>query len=519
VIIAYSRDWQYKDIGDRRQLFIDDDVIACVRNVKRTQHSARKHPANPLIVRDQPWEGIPYFRTNSFNVVQDPADGLFKCWYEDQFEFFGVDDAKAEICDDRIYYARSRDGIVWEKPPMGKLFVDGRNTNTVFSYPPYSGVGTPSVLLDLWDADPARRYKAVYIQKLFNSNHPKRSTYRAHHSVGVSMAFSPNGIDWTPYAGNPILPYWGSDVQILTYDEIDHKYLIHGRAESFHLSPHPDSQNWFLPVYPDQPAGIGNTRRCTCRTESQDCIHWTQPEQMLVPGSEDNLQDSYYSFVPWRAGEMHLGALEILHQVDNTLDTELLYSRDGRHWQRFPGHQPLISRGQDDSYDSLQIEFSTQPLRVGDELWLYYGGNNIHHDWWIFGRQEGLDVPEARDPTLVRDGHHLCLATLRLDGWVSLDATIREGYVETKPVFSTGAHLFINGRCQPGGTIQVEVMDNWNHVWPGYGKADCRIFSGDSVHHKVAWTAGDAVHMIPGIVKLRFHLRNAELYSFQIADS
>ena len=122
---------------------------------------------------------------------------------------------------------------------------------------------------------------------------------------------------------------------------------------------------------------------------------------------------------------------------------------------------------------------------MDDELWLYYGGARVHHDWWIFGQNEGLDVPEAQDPSLASNGHCLCLATLRLDGCVSLDATIREGYVETNPVFSTGTRLFINGRGATGGYVDVEVMDAWNNVWDGYSRKECETFAGDSVRRQV----------------------------------
>jgi hypothetical protein len=68
-----------------------------------------------------------------------------------------------------------------------------------------------------------------------------------------------------------------------------------------------------------------------------------------------------------------------------------------------------------------------------------------------------------------------------VDGWVSLRANIREGFVETKPVFSAGEKLRINARCGESGYVEVEVMDNWNNVWPGFSRADCDRFSGDSV--------------------------------------
>ena len=180
--------------------------------------------------------------------------------------------------------------------------------------------------------------------------------------------------------------------------------------------------------------------------ESQDLYDWTKPELIFDPGDEDNLDDGFYGFVPWRAGEMHLGILNVLHQVDNTLDMYLLYGRDGRNWTRLLDHRPFIPRGGEGSYDQFDAETPTQPLVVGNELWFYYGGMNVHHDWWIMPHDKRPDVPEAHDPRFSENGHHLCLATMRLDGYVSLDATVREGWVETKPIHSTGSHLFINGR-------------------------------------------------------------------------
>ena len=54
-----------------------------MKNVTRRLHSPTKHADNPLIVKDAPWEGTPYFRSSTFNVLRDPEDGLYKCWYED----------------------------------------------------------------------------------------------------------------------------------------------------------------------------------------------------------------------------------------------------------------------------------------------------------------------------------------------------------------------------------------------------------------------------------------------------
>ena len=66
-----------------------------------------------------------------------------------------------------------------------------------------------------------------------------------------------------------------------------------------------------------------------------------------------------------------------------------------------------------------------------------YGGANFHHDWAFVGKAQGLDTPEADlPPSELNEG--LGLAMLRADGFVSLDAGLREGIISTKPFFSTG---------------------------------------------------------------------------------
>ena len=376
----------------------------------------------------------------------------------------------------------------------------------------------PNIFLDERDADPARRFKMVYLYHDENVRYPKKS-YRGQMGGGLCMAVSPDGIRWTPFEGNPIIPGWLADVQILTWDGVDEKYVLWGRYGSrAGLSDHPDSDNWFSPDWPGRTEGAWGVRRRIYRMESRDLVEWSDPELLWDPGEEANLDDGYYGFVPWRAGEMHIGLLDVLHQVDNTVDMYLHHGRDGRNWKRFHDHRPFIPRGGPGSFDEFDVETTCRPIEVDDELWFYYGGMNVHHDWWIIGADEGLDVPEAIDPTIGRDGHHLALATLRMDGYVSLGANVREGWVETKPVFSTNPHIYINGKCEPNGYIKVEVMDNWNSVWNGYSRDDCRPFAGDDVHHRVSWSGGDTVDEIPGALKLRFYLKNAELYGFQFGD-
>ena len=48
---------RYLDIGDRKQLFLDDGfLVERSEGIRYVINKPVKHPANPLIVPDRPWE-------------------------------------------------------------------------------------------------------------------------------------------------------------------------------------------------------------------------------------------------------------------------------------------------------------------------------------------------------------------------------------------------------------------------------------------------------------------------------
>jgi len=111
--------------------------------------------------------------------------------------------------------------------------------------------------------------------------------------------------------------------------------------------------------------------------------------------------------------------------VDNTIDVRLVYSRDGWEWHYMNQRQPWLTTSAD-SWDKHMVNVSNPPISVEDELYVYYGGANCHHDWWMMGIYEDLKVPEARDLDLAQYG--IGLARMRLDGFVSVGAkAVREG--------------------------------------------------------------------------------------------
>ena len=146
----------------------------------------------------------------------------------------------------------------------------------------------------------------------------------------------------------------------------------------------------------------------------------------------------------------------------------------------------------------------------------------------LSGAREGLDHPEARDPLNARFG--LGLATMRKDGYAGLYANrYREGIVVTRQLISLGTKLVINARCAPGGSVRVEVADRYDEPLEPCLKEQCDTFTGDSVAHTVTWAGKPDIPAGVGSRwggpgertywrKLRFFLRDAELYSFHFED-
>ena len=66
------------------------------------------------------------FTCNTWNVIYDPQDQLFKCWYEDWGWSKWIE---ARSQDGALLLAVSRNGVKWDKPGSGIRKLDGRDEN------------------------------------------------------------------------------------------------------------------------------------------------------------------------------------------------------------------------------------------------------------------------------------------------------------------------------------------------------------------------------------------------------
>src|SRR5204863_5678647 len=109
------------------------------------------------------------------------------------------------------------------------------------------------------------------------------------------------------------------------------------------------------------------------------------------------------------------------------------------------------------------------------------------------------------------------LATLRRDGFASLEAGDTPGSVTTRPLTFSGRRLFINADAK-SGELRAELLDAQGQAIAPFSQADCVAVSVDSTRQLVTWKSTADLAAVAGKpVRLRFHLKNAKLFSFWIS--
>ncbi|OEO32252.1 hypothetical protein VW23_012485 [Devosia insulae DS-56] len=477
-------------IGRLPQLFVDNLLIEQTDCLTRRWHKPQRLTAEPVIRADRPWENTLYFTYSNFNVLQDPTDGLIKCWYED---IGPITPHRTHPWKNRMLYAVSRNGIDFEKPALGKVTIDGHDTNIYAGYVegatpdannPWADVGIHSAAVVIDPTSSDARYRMLFSLAREGQRHQ------------MVCGYSTDGINWHPYGERPTFGTSGgqlSDVSTITFDPETRLFLHYTRHGGMHGAGVPETspgKSWlegarFQTYFPGRP-DLMNKRR-VFRTVSADFLHWADPVAISTPDEViDNLDTAHYGLSQFRVGAMHLGTLGVFHYVDNEMEVRLLYSHDGIHFRPADNGQPFLAPRRGNAWDRHMVSIISPPVRVGDEWYFYHGGSEAHHDWWWAGPYE-LDHEEARRPSEhVRFG--MGIATLRYEGIASLDAIQpRPGRLVTRPLSFDGKTLSINARVRTNGAIRVGLLDSSGGAISGYGLDDCLPFTGDAIRHAVRW--------------------------------
>jgi len=515
-------------IGKASQYFFDNIVIEQIQDLTRTVHSPKKEPG-PLLKKDRPWEHVPYFTHSGWSTIRDSLSGKFKCWYEDwdmEPKEYGVNKNGAwslPLC--RLCYAHSDDGLNWEKPALDYHRENGQKTNIVYGAFSVKRATVHNIFEDPLERDPEKRLKMFFVRSypgeyIVGNVKPEEvvELMERYGAEELRIASSSDGLEWKLFEEIPKFGLQGKKLLEhgnITVDTETGIYRIICRHAGMGMISYderrPRTDSFFSPIFPQDMARM-NKRRIF-QAISNDLVHWSSPQCILAPDEEeDSLDDSYYGMTQFRMGELYLGFLNVLHEVSNTMDVRLAYSRDGWKWYQLNQRQPWLATSTD-SWDRYMVNISSAPIAVDDEFFVYYGGARNHHDWWISGVLEDLPVPEAR--SLDKVGYGLGLAKLRRDGFISIDAgPVREGVLVTRALRTDGQKLVLNASCAQGGSIDVEVTDSQEKVLKGCTRTECDTFSGDSTKAIITWKGRDQIPH-SGSLRLRFFMRNASLYSFK----
>ena len=464
---AVAEDAGVVSLRDLPLLFADDGGVAHREGVKRTVHPARTR-SQPVLEASLPQEGSRVYLTGS--VYFDEPTGVLRMWYAGHPDLPGGKKPKVEGFrsgkGNFVLFAMSKDGLTWERPALGlHEFLGTKTNNIIYDF------HSPSVLVDVRDPDPARRYKMV------------GSLTGAYYS-----AVSADGLDWS----GPAKPFYNSQDNItLTQDPTTGEYLA------------------YLRKWPTIVRGL--PRRTIWLSRSRDFTIWTKPELAFAPDEQDDAWASppgqrtevnNMSVFPHAAGFLGFPTMFRVtvtdrppselgpgqSGTDGTLDVQLITSSDGRNWQRTEKREPIISRGAPGTFDAGSIfGVSSTVVHVGDETWVYYSGMSTSH---------GAPMPPKR----IAIGR----AEWRLHGFVSLDAG-ENGRVETRPLRLGTPRLVLNADAR-GGELRVGLLEANGLPIAGFALEDCEPLKSDAIRWAPRWRgqgAAPADRPIRVVVKMK----------------
>lgn len=468
-----------RPIGGERQLFLDGTLVESTERTLRRLNPAVKSEFNPIIRRDRPWEGDDL---RIAWVIFDAQRQLFRMRYSSTTmaaEGRGsdgeviVNEGRAVICE-----AFSADGIHWTKPELGLVEFGGNRANNLIPPDQHHAY----FFQDLHEPDPSRRYKA----------HVRRGSTREK-GMTFELFTSADAYHWVRAATNPVIDLgervgrWGP-THFLGWDPIRQVYAVHMENNLHMNSPY--------------------LRRSIGRAESPDLTHWTPAETIVVADARDYPDTEFYAMPTTFYAGWYLAFPWIFSTTNTRIAPQFAFSRDGIHYDR-EFREMIIPLGDNGDFDSVTV-YAEGPIIHRGEVFCFYTGTNWRS-------------PEQLEQLGGKARAAIGLAKLPLDGFVSFEGGRREfSTVTTRALTFRGSRLVLSltaalqqWGAQPG-EVRVELLDERHAPIPGFSLAETDALSRSGTDQPVSWRGQQDVSSLAGRpVRLKFHFRNAKLYSFQ----
>ena len=498
------------DVGNRKQLFLDHRFIEAKSGI-----TLRMNPpyqtGERLVTVDQPWEqGANIHVYGSIQKEEGPKGTKIRLWYDLYTGAGRPGQGFRGLC-----YAESEDGIHFKKPILGHVELNGSRENNLVMPNDLSKmtVGGGSVARDTNpNCPPDKRYKSwskLYTLPGSSRRGGNASWYSADGFKWHLEETVPEGLRaadtqpswfWDPGIGR----YRGYSREVhprmVGYNESDD--MLHW--EKFQIVIRPDSRD-LAPLIDFLPHRL----RSKASEEAHEVKTVFGPGYTVVgPLSLDfygtgvfryrEAQDAYFAMTPI-----------YYHYRPSwpvTADVQLSVSRDGKNFQRLGGRESFLRLGHAGTFASRWVWGLPHPIRMGNEIWIYYVGTN-----WDHASRVDPD-PGYRDSAVSR-------AILRLDGFISADAHYQGGWLTTPPIRFEGKRLELNLDTSAGGEALVELRDLKGNPIEGFSLDDSDPLSGNNVAFPVTWKGSQDVSILAGKdLKLHIKLRNSKLYAFQFVE-
>jgi hypothetical protein len=364
--------------------------------VERFVVQPRRHPKNPLIVREHPWEGTgPHI---GGSVIFDTDTGRFKMWYSvwNKYAYENGLPFSYNVC-----YAESEDGISWRKPALGVFDHEGSTENNCIRLGTDKTQNIDVCLNPAPDAYPGK----------FISIHNQKG--------GVFVSYSDDGKTFTRLSETPAIPYHSDTHNNFVYDEVNDRWLLFCRPRAF----------------------AGYHKRRVAYQTSRDLMHWTHERTILVP-TETEIQE-YYGMTVFRLGDLLFGVVQIYDRFTGDLYGELAWGNDGEHWDMLPTHPPFLTLGTPGSWDAGMVLVAETPVDVGDKMLFYYGGFRLNHN---------VKVENVGSIGLMTSERN------RLVGF--RQSSEEPGFILTRPFSPRGKRLCVNAKVNGRLTAELRTDGN-----------------------------------------------------------
>lgn len=462
------------DITTGRQLFVDDFLIAQT-SMNRSYHYAEYINNNPVLVPDKAWEnlgtqGSKFAAPFSDGVWFDESENKFKMWYMAGGGSYAVN-GSGVMC-----YAESSDGIHWTKPNLSVV----SNTNIV-DYKSERDAAT--VWMDKQETNTSLRYKMFLVAR--DNTGKWRYIYKT----------SADGKLWR---------------EVATSQPIADRSTVYKNAFR---------NDWVFSMRHNVRASADKLVRARDYNENSDPAEGTRKAEALL---------SFFWFGPW-PNELRnpdfvavdpaiynldavpyesimLGMFTVWQGPENDAvdatgapkrnQVMLGYSRDGYYWWRQDMNSFIGVSADKAAWNAGNVQsVAGSPIIVGDKLYFFVTGRYLNN---------GAEITSTG------------LATLRRDGFVSMDASDSEKSLLTELFKFDGSYFFVNAKVTGG--LKVELLDKDGNVLPGFSKNECIAFNSDSTRSRIQWTGKANLSELKGkAIKAKFYLTDGSLYAFWVS--